>query len=43
MSNYSSSDDGKLAGIISYFTIIGWLIAYFALYQKNKTYQAAIK
>jgi uncharacterized membrane protein len=41
MSNYSSSDDGKLAGIISYFTIIGWLIAYFALYQKNKTYQAS--
>jgi uncharacterized membrane protein len=30
-------DNGKLAGIISYFFIIGWLIAYFALYINNKT------
>jgi uncharacterized membrane protein len=36
----STSDDGKLAAIISYFTIIGWLIAYFAIYQKDKRYQA---
>ncbi len=36
----TSSDEGKLAAIISYFTIIGWLIAYFALYQKDKRYQA---
>jgi uncharacterized membrane protein len=33
-----SKDDGKLAGIVSYFTIVGWLIAYFAFYQNNKTY-----
>ncbi len=32
-----SKDDGKLAGIVSYFTIVGWLIAYFAFYQNNKT------
>jgi hypothetical protein len=37
MNDFSSKDDGKLAGIISYFTIVGWLIAYFALYQNNKT------
>src|ERR1700679_3029184 len=30
-------DAGKVAGIISYFTIIGWLIAYFGLYQNKKT------
>lgn len=33
-----SKDDGKLAGIVSYFTIVGWLIAYFAFYQNNKSY-----
>jgi sulfite exporter TauE/SafE len=37
MEDYSPKDDGKTAGIVSYFTIIGWLIAYFALYQNNKT------
>ncbi|WP_183558811.1 DUF4870 domain-containing protein [Mucilaginibacter sp. SP1R1] len=37
MDNFSSKDDGKTAGIISYFTIIGWLIAYFAIYKDNKT------
>jgi uncharacterized membrane protein len=37
MSDISSNDNGKTAGIISYFTIIGWLIAYFALYKDNKT------
>ncbi len=31
------TDNGKTAGIISYFTIIGWLIAYFGFYQNNKT------
>ena len=30
-------DAGKVAGIVSYFTIIGWLVAYFGLYQNNKT------
>jgi uncharacterized membrane protein len=30
-------DNGKLAGIVSYFSIIGWLIAYFGIYQNNKT------
>jgi len=30
-------DAGKVAGIISYFTIIGWLIAYFGLHQNKKT------
>lgn len=29
-------DAGKVAGIISYFTIIGWLVAYFGLYQNNR-------
>lgn len=38
MENYKpTTDDGKTAGIISYFTLIGWLIAYFALYTNNKT------
>lgn len=30
-------DNGKTAAIISYLTIIGWLISYFALYKDNKT------
>jgi uncharacterized membrane protein len=34
---FVNENNGKLAGIISYFTIIGWLIAYFAFYQNNKT------
>ena len=32
----SDYDDGKAAGIVSYFFIIGWIIAYFALHH-NKT------
>ena len=32
-----TSDNGKTAAIISYFTIIGWLIAYFAMHKDNKT------
>lgn len=40
MTNYSSNDDNKIAGIVSYFFILGWLIAYFALYQNKKTYLA---
>ncbi|SHN37348.1 hypothetical protein [Mucilaginibacter sp. OK098] len=35
--NFGTQDNGKTAGIISYFTIIGWLIAYFAFHQNNKT------
>ena len=35
--NNFGTDNGKTAGIISYFTIIGWLIAYFAFHQNNKT------
>lgn len=37
VNSYGTSDNGKIAGIISYFTIIGWLIAYFAFHQNNKT------
>jgi len=32
-----NEDSGKTAGIISYFWIIGWLIAYFGIHQNNKT------
>ncbi len=34
---FPNADNGKTAGIISYFTIVGWLIAYFAFHQNNKT------
>ena len=30
-------DTGKTAGIISYFTIVGWLFAYFAFHANKKT------
>jgi len=32
-----NTDNGKTAGIISYFWIIGWLVAYFGFHQNNKT------
>jgi uncharacterized membrane protein len=32
-----SSGDGKTAGIVSYFGIILWLIAYFAIHKDKKT------
>lgn len=32
-----AQDNGKAAAIVSYLTIIGWLISYFALYKDNKT------
>ncbi|HZY36490.1 MAG TPA: DUF4870 domain-containing protein [Mucilaginibacter sp.] len=32
-----NEESGKTAGIISYFSIIGWLIAYFGMHQNNKT------
>ncbi|RWU08378.1 hypothetical protein [Pedobacter chitinilyticus] len=35
--NMTTTDNGKTASIISYFTIIGWLIAYFAMHKDNKT------
>ena len=35
--NFTTTDSGKTAGIISYFTIIGWLIAYFAMHKDNRT------
>ncbi len=35
--NFSTADNGKTAGIVSYFFIIGWLIAFFAIHQNNKT------
>jgi len=31
------SDDGKMAGIISYLWIIGWLVAYFGMHKDNRT------
>jgi uncharacterized membrane protein len=37
INNPATQDDGKTAGIISYFWIIGWLIAYFGFHQNNKT------
>jgi uncharacterized membrane protein len=36
-SPFANESNGKLAGIISYFSIIGWLIAYFAFYVNNRT------
>lgn len=35
--NAASEADGKTAGIISYLSLIGWLIAYFALHKDKKT------
>ena len=35
--NFSTTDDGKAAAIVSYFSIVGWLIAYFALYKDKET------
>lgn len=35
--NAASESDGKTAGIISYFTLIGWLVAYFAMHKDKKT------
>ena len=39
--NPSAIDNGKNVGIISYLSIIGWLIAYFAMHQNNKTEQGS--
>ncbi|MBB2144201.1 hypothetical protein GM921_01775 [Pedobacter sp. LMG 31464] len=35
--NITTTDNGKTAAIISYFSIIGWLIAYFAMHKDKKT------
>lgn len=35
--NVASESEGKTAGIISYFSLIGWLIAYFAMHKDKKT------
>lgn len=35
--NPSTTDNGKTAAIISYITVFGWLISYFAMYKDNKT------
>ncbi|MCZ4244514.1 DUF4870 domain-containing protein [Pedobacter punctiformis] len=35
--NITTTDNGKVAGIVSYFGLIGWLIAYFAMHKDNKT------
>jgi uncharacterized membrane protein len=32
-----NEESGKTAGIVSYFSLIGWLIAYFGMHQNNKT------
>jgi uncharacterized membrane protein len=32
-----TNDKGKSVGIICYFTLIGWLIAYFGFHQSRKT------
>lgn len=43
MENYNpvqqtaSEAEGKTAGIVSYLTIIGWLVAYFAMHKDKKT------
>jgi hypothetical protein len=39
--NISTSDDGKTAGIISYLSPVGWLIAYFAMHADKKTEQGS--
>jgi uncharacterized membrane protein len=35
--NTSTTDNGKVAAILSYFGIILWLVAYFALHKDKKT------
>ena len=34
---FANQENGKTASIISYFTIIGWLIAYFGFHINNRT------
>jgi uncharacterized membrane protein len=37
MEAQNNADNGKTTAIVSYITIIGWLIAYFAIHKSNKT------
>lgn len=37
MEAQNNVDNGKNTAIVSYITLIGWLIAYFAMHQNNKT------
>ena len=37
MTAQPGSDNGKTTAIVSYITIIGWLIAYFSMHKDNKT------
>ncbi len=37
MEAQTDADNGKNTAIVSYITIIGWLIAYFAMHQPKKT------
>jgi uncharacterized membrane protein len=37
MEAQNNVDDGKTTAIVSYITLIGWLIAYFAMHQSKKT------
>lgn len=37
MEPIANQETGKTAGIVSYFTIIGWLVAYFGMHQNNRT------
>jgi len=39
--NITTGDDGKTVGIVSYLTIIGWLVAYFAMHNEKKTEQGS--
>lgn len=34
---FGIQDDGKTAGMISYFFVIGWSLGYFGFHQNNKT------
>lgn len=37
MEAQNNVDNGKTTAIVSYITLIGWLIAYFAMHQSKKT------
>jgi len=34
---FGIEDDGKTAGLLSYFFVLGWSMAYFAFHQNDKT------
>lgn len=33
----NTTDEGKIAGVVSYLWLIGWLVAYFGMHKENKT------